>query len=322
MKLGPLQNIFDDAVASNFQGFDFDAPHGEHSIFSPNSLTWKIYKNPVVMFIGGVSAVIMQLSEPRVRAGVWDNTTFKDNAALRVKRTGLAAMATVYGSRSSASKLIEKVNALHACISGTTKDGQSYRANDPELLRWVQETVSYSTLNAYSTYIRKVSPDEVKIDYPSRKEAAALYGVQELSENITQRKKYFQSVLPTLSNDKIIKDFISIIQSADLLPSMLRPFQSLLVKAAINNVPNEIRDVIGLDSRFDLPLYERRIVKLACSLAEKTISQSYPAVRACERLGLPSDYLFSGAANIDPTSISSDKLPIVMSGIARKNIPD
>jgi uncharacterized protein (DUF2236 family) len=35
-----------------------------------------VFKNPLSLFIGGVTAVIMELAEPRVRTGVWEHTTF------------------------------------------------------------------------------------------------------------------------------------------------------------------------------------------------------------------------------------------------------
>ena len=41
----------------------------------------------------------MELAEPRVRSGVWEHTTFRVNPILRLRRTGLAAMVTIYGPR-------------------------------------------------------------------------------------------------------------------------------------------------------------------------------------------------------------------------------
>ena len=42
-------------------------------------------QNPLSLFIGGVTAVIMELAEPRVRTGVWEHTTF------RLLRSGVCA---------------------------------------------------------------------------------------------------------------------------------------------------------------------------------------------------------------------------------------
>ncbi len=40
----------------------------------------------------------MELAEPRVRNGVWERTTFRADPIRRLRRTGLAAMVTVYGA--------------------------------------------------------------------------------------------------------------------------------------------------------------------------------------------------------------------------------
>src|SRR6267142_2769335 len=76
---------------------DFSRPTSEAGLVSPDSVSWRVFKNPLSLFIGGVTAVIMELAEPRVRTGVWEHTTFRLNPIRRLRRTGLAAMVTVYG---------------------------------------------------------------------------------------------------------------------------------------------------------------------------------------------------------------------------------
>jgi uncharacterized protein (DUF2236 family) len=48
---------------------DFSRPLGEAALLSPDSVSWRVFKNPLSLFIVGVTAVIMELAEPRVRAG-------------------------------------------------------------------------------------------------------------------------------------------------------------------------------------------------------------------------------------------------------------
>ena len=49
------------------QPADFLQPPGEASLLAPDSLSWRIFANPVAMFVGGVAAVLLELAEPRVR---------------------------------------------------------------------------------------------------------------------------------------------------------------------------------------------------------------------------------------------------------------
>jgi uncharacterized protein (DUF2236 family) len=123
----------------------------------PDSVSWRVFKNPLSLFIGGVAAVIMELAEPRVRSGVWEHTTFRIDPARRLRRTGLAAMVTIYGARSTAEALIARVRRMHDRIAGSTPAGKAYRANDPELLNWVQGTAAYGFLQAYHSYVRPLS---------------------------------------------------------------------------------------------------------------------------------------------------------------------
>ena len=110
---------------------DFSRPAGEPALVSPDSVSWRVFKNPVSLFIGGVTAVIMEFAEPRVRTGVWEHTTFRVDLVRRLRRTGLAAMVTVYGARSMAEGMIARVRGVHDGITGITPSGEAYRAKIP-----------------------------------------------------------------------------------------------------------------------------------------------------------------------------------------------
>src|SRR2546423_15667205 len=89
---------------------------GEAALLSPESVSWRVFKNPLSLFIGGVTAVIMELAEPRVRAGLWEHTTFRLDPIRRLGRTGLAAMVTVYGARSTAEPMIARIRRIHEMV--------------------------------------------------------------------------------------------------------------------------------------------------------------------------------------------------------------
>jgi uncharacterized protein (DUF2236 family) len=80
----PLQSSLEVAVRallepSDGSQIDFSRPIGKAALVSPDSVSWRVFKNPVSVFIGGVTAVIMELAEPRVRTGVWEHTIFRLN---------------------------------------------------------------------------------------------------------------------------------------------------------------------------------------------------------------------------------------------------
>jgi uncharacterized protein (DUF2236 family) len=94
----------------------------------------------------------------------------------RLRRTGLAAMVTVYGARSLAEPMIARVRRMHDMVAGTTLSGEPYRANDPELLNWVYATAAYGFVQAYHTYVQPLSSLERDRYYAEGTAVAVLYG--------------------------------------------------------------------------------------------------------------------------------------------------
>src|ERR1700751_576449 len=128
-------------------------PPGDPGIFGPTSVTWRVLSNPASVFIGGVTPCFFGLCAPSVRSGVWDHTNFRTDPIGRMQRTGLAAMAIIYGNTRDAEAAMSRIRRVHEVITGVTPDGQPYRANDPELLTWVHVTAAYGFLNAYLRYL-------------------------------------------------------------------------------------------------------------------------------------------------------------------------
>ena len=95
----PLQHQVEYLVKSFLQmdrRIDFSEPAGEPALLRPDSISWRIFKNPVAVFVGGVTAVLLELAEPRVRDGIWQHSSFPSDPLTRLKRTSIAAMVTVY----------------------------------------------------------------------------------------------------------------------------------------------------------------------------------------------------------------------------------
>jgi uncharacterized protein (DUF2236 family) len=136
---------------------DFAVPQGEPALLAPDSVQWRVYKNPIALAVGGIAAVLLEFAEPRIRSGVWDHSTYKVDPIGRSRRTGLVAMLACYGPASTAKAVIGSVNRLHGKVKGETPDGEKYRALDPVLLDWVAATASYGFLMAYDRFVHPLS---------------------------------------------------------------------------------------------------------------------------------------------------------------------
>jgi uncharacterized protein (DUF2236 family) len=271
---------------------DFSRPTGEAALVSPDSISWRVFKNPLSLFIGGITAVIMELAEPRVRTGVWERTTFRVDPVRRLRRTGLAAMVTIYGPRSMAEAMIARVRRMHDIVAGTTPSGEAYCANDPELLNWVQGTASYGFLQAYHAYVRPLSLLERDGYYAEAMPAAGLYGATSAPTSEAHLARLFQATAGRLERSEIVFEFLAIMRSAPILPLPLRPVQHLLARAAIDLTPRWLRTILGL-SGHGLHAWEAELVRQAGAFADRLVLESNPAVQACRRMRLPADYLYS-----------------------------
>jgi uncharacterized protein (DUF2236 family) len=278
---------------------DFSRPVGEAALLSPDSVSWRVFKNPLSLFIGGVAAVIMQLAEPRVRTGVWVHTTFRVDPMRRMRRTGLAAMATIYAARSTAETVIAGVRRMHDRVAGTTPSGQQYCANDPELLNWVQGTAAHGFLQAYHAYVQPLSPAERDRYYAEGIGAAALYGATSAPRSEAELETMFDAMAGRLERSDIVLEFLAIMRSAPILPLLLRPAQHLLVRAAVDLTPPWARIILGLDGH-GLPAWEGEIVRQAGAFMDRLVLESHPAVQACRRMRLPADYLYARSDGFRP----------------------
>lgn len=294
---GALQHRIDAATQAFIHGdrrfdADFATPAGEPAFIAPNSISWQVFKNPLSLFVGGVAAVILELAEPRVRAGVWDHNAFRENPLQRIRRTGLSAMMTVYGARSRTEKMIARVAAMHARVSGTTEDGRPYRADDPELLNWVHATASFGFLEAYDAWVCPLDQLARSRFHHEGREAAGLYGAAGAPATDEAQDLYFFNMRDSLEASSVIFEFLDIVRRVELLPGMPGGMQELLVKAAIDILPEWVRERLELDAPWDLRPWQRLLIRRAGETLDRIPLRFAPPAQACRRLGLPEDYLY------------------------------
>lgn len=266
--------------------FDFGAPAGEPALAAPDSVSWRVFANPVALFIGGVTAVLLELAEPRVRSGVWDHTSFRTDPLPRMKRTGLAAMITVYGARGKAEAMIAGIGRMHGRVSGVTPAGAAYRADDPELLDWVQATASFGFMEAYHRFVRPLTDAERDRFYAESAPAARLYGATGAPTSVAELEACFQAMRPKLERSEIVFEFLDIMRRTAILPGPLRAAQGLFIRAGVELLPPWTRETLGLGKPWSLRPWEARLVRAAGAMAERMVLPSSPREEARRRLGL------------------------------------
>lgn len=294
----PLQRQLEDASLQMLQPqglpvINFASPPGEAALVPADSVSWRVFRNPLTLFVGGVMAVLLELAEPRVRTGVWEHTSFRSAPKQRLQRTGLAAMVTVYGARSVAERMIADVTRLHARVRGHTPDGVTYSASDPELLAWVHATAAYGFVNAYSRYVQPLSRAELDRYYAEGRESAVLFGAQGAPLSVAALDDLFGRMRPALQPSPIVQQFLSIMTREPVLPSGAGRLQAMLVRAAVDASPDWLRERLRFGADAGLGPFGRAIMPRLGNLADRLLLRSSPPVQSCLRLGLPEDYLLS-----------------------------
>jgi hypothetical protein len=66
-----------------------------------------------------------------VRTGVWEHTTFRTDPIRRLRRTGLAAIVTIYGTRGKAEAMIARIRRMHDRVADLTHQAVVASRNSP-----------------------------------------------------------------------------------------------------------------------------------------------------------------------------------------------
>jgi uncharacterized protein (DUF2236 family) len=202
-------------------------------------------------------------------------------------------MATVYAARSVSEPMIAGVVRMHRRITGETDAGERYCANDRHLLNWVQATAAFGFAESYSRYVDPLSQAECDRLYREGAPASRLYGALDAPASSAELRALFHSMRDRLEPSPIIFQFLNIMSETPAFPRPLIWLQKILVRAAVDIVPDRMRERLGLDLQYGLRAREKWIVKLAGTVSDRIILSESPAVQSCVRLGLPLTHLYS-----------------------------
>ena len=219
-------------------GIDYEKPPGDPGLFGPNSVCWQIHGDFTSMMAGGICALLLQALHPRVLAGVWDHSNFREDLLGRLRRTGQFISATTYGSHADAERLIQRVRQIHLNVTGLTADGQPYAAYDPDLLTWVHVAEVSSFLKAHLRYLNPRLPGEEQDRYYNEVALIAeRLGAREVPRSRQQIADYFDAVRPQLRCDERSREILRVLRGAPAPSAVARPFRALMMQAGIDLLP-------------------------------------------------------------------------------------
>ncbi len=218
---------------------DYENPKGDPGLFGPDSIVWKVHSHFPSMLCGGISALLLQMLHPLALAGVWDHSNFRNDMIGRLRRTSQFIAGTSFASTADAQALIDCINRVHSQVEGVAPDGRCYRANDPELLRWVHVAEVSSFIRAFQSYSRiPLTAEEVDRYYTEVALIARSLGADWVPESRVEVDLYLSSMKDELNFDQRTQAVLDAVINAPSPSRMTEPVRRLMTSAAINLLPD------------------------------------------------------------------------------------
>ncbi len=176
---------------------------GEVGFFGPDSMTWKIYREPT-MLLGGISALLLQIAHPAIAEGVRKFSNFHEAYLYRAHRTFNAMAGFYFGSEELALKTARRLFKMHGMIRGNVGrkvDGwwqvEKFCARDPELLTWVLSTLVETSLRITELVHGPLPRSEKEQFFQESKIIATLMGIPagHYPDDLTAFEHYYQIML-------------------------------------------------------------------------------------------------------------------------------
>jgi uncharacterized protein (DUF2236 family) len=177
---------------------------GDIGLFGPDSVTWKLHKEPILM-LGGLRSLYLQALHPRAVAAVVQNSGYRADPWGRLLRTSNYVGTVVYGTTDDVELAGSRLRRLHARMSAVDpRTGERFRIDEPDLLRWVHVAEVESFLTTAVRAGLKLTPGEIDGYYTEQLKAAELVGLDPSTVPSTAAEvaAYYEAMQPELSLTK------------------------------------------------------------------------------------------------------------------------
>jgi uncharacterized protein (DUF2236 family) len=179
----------------------------------------------------------------------------------RLQRTSTFLAVTTFGTARDAEAAVAHVREIHARVSGTTPDGEPYRASDPHLLGWVHAAEVDSFLRAHRRYgARRLDDAGYDAYVADTARVASALGVQDPPRDQAELAAQLDAYRPELRSTPQARGAARFLLLDPPLPWAARPPYAVLAANAVALLPLWSRVPLGVPY---LPLVEETGVRLA-----------------------------------------------------------
>lgn len=205
-----------------------------------------------MLLLGGGRALLLQVAEPGVAAGVAEFSDYRSAPWRRLYRTIEVTTRIVFGDAGASAEAAAGLRRRHERVRGRDDRGRPYRALDPELLMWVHATLVDTSLLVYDRYVRPLTESERALYYEQMKPVAEAYGIPADRQPRDWRafRDYFDGmVLSGLRVTDTTRDVADAVLNPELpLPARLPalPAVEAVRLLTVGTLPESLREQLGL----------------------------------------------------------------------------
>ena len=174
---------------------------GDLGLFGPDSVTWKVHKEPIVT-LGGLRSLYLQALHPRAVAGVAQNSSFRSDPWGRLNRTSEYVGTVLYGTTAEVEAAASRIRRLHSRMTATDpRTGERFQIDEPDLLRWVHVAEVESFLTTARRAGLTLTDAEVDGYFTEQLQAAELIGLDPSTVPGTAAEvaAYYEAMQPELA---------------------------------------------------------------------------------------------------------------------------
>jgi uncharacterized protein (DUF2236 family) len=220
----------------------------DDGLFGPDSITWRCHTDPTMLSIGGAAATT-QMLHPKVMRMIDQASSFRRFPERRAQRTGEYIMTITYGDRETAEHAGATLRKIHQHATAVDPEsGETYHAEVDDLLLWVHNSLTWSSLRAWDAYGPELTPAEQDQYITEQRIAAGLIAVplDRVASTRAELDAYMDGMLPHLAVTHEAVWFRDMMVPTGF-PLGVKPTISRIVnRAAIGLMAPEHREMFGI----------------------------------------------------------------------------
>ncbi|MET9240246.1 oxygenase MpaB family protein [Nonomuraea sp. NPDC003709] len=175
---------------------------GDHGIFGPRSVTWRVMGEPILL-VGGIRALLMQGLHPRAMRGVLQNSALMDphEAWSRFVRTTEFVRVRTYGTDAEVERAGRRVRKIHTNLTAYDPDtGVTFHLDEPDALRWVHVGEVDSYLSVARRAGVRLTDAEADAFVAEWRRAAEVVGLkaEDVPGSVAELRDYIDAARPGL----------------------------------------------------------------------------------------------------------------------------